>query len=155
MYSRDELSRFIHKAAAATYAGGGQYDKQPERAGFKELVYSAGDFSYRDSYTGYTRSRGMEVVRYKNTPVWTSLYGGGMIEGKEKLADETFNFLKKCMMANKDFESFRGPRNLKDGDWEYKYTQEGDMEEFNGYEEIHYQGELVFFHRVIGGLVNN
>ena len=81
---------------------------------------------------------------------------GAWPKGKEDSAKQTFSFLKKVMLA-KDESTFsaRGPLNLTDGDWEYKYSQEGDIEEFNGYEEIYYQGKLVFFHRIIGGLINN
>ena len=101
----NKLHEFVSKAGAATYAGGGKEEDNPQRPGFKELVYMEGDFSYRDSYTGFTRSR--------------------------------------------------GPFNLTDGDWKYKYLQEGDIEEFNGYEEIYYLGELVFFHRIIGGIIKS
>ena len=40
-----------------------------------------------------------------------------------------------------------------EGEWRYKDDQDGDVFEFSGYEEIYYQGELVFFHRIIGGLI--
>lgn len=106
----DLLVAFINKAAKATYAGGGKPEKYPERTGFTEMVYRDGDFYYRDSWTGYIRSRGMELVRYKDEPVWSCLYGGGMIEGHEELTDDCFEFLKKAMMT-KDAESLsvRGP----------------------------------------------
>ena len=154
MFNKDELRKFVYKAGMATYAGGGKEEESPERPGFKELVYTEGDWNYRDSYTGFTRSRGMEVVRYQGNPVWSTSYGGGMIKGKEDSAKQTFSFLKKTMLA-KDQNTFsaRGPLNLTDGDWEYKYVQDGDIEEFNGYEEIHYRGEQVFFHRIIGGII--
>ena len=117
--SKDELFEFIDRAGKATYAGGGKEVKEPERAGFIELEYSEGDFSYRDSYTGYIRSRGTETVRYKSKPIWTSLYGGGMIESKEDLAHETFELLKKAMLQDeKGYLSLRGPHQFKDGDWE-------------------------------------
>lgn len=151
----NKLQVFVSKAGAATYAGEGKVEKIPEKPGFKELVYLEGDWNYRDSYIGFTRSCGMEVVRYQGTPVWSTSYGGGMIKGKESLAKQTFSFLKKAMLAkDKNTFSARGPLNLKDGDWEYKYSQEGDIEEFNGYEEIYHLGELVFFHRIIGGVIN-
>ncbi len=153
-FTTNELYQFIDKAGKSTYAGGGKREQKPERPGFIELIYSEGDWFYRDSYTGFYRSRGMEVVRYKDQPVWTASYGGGMIEGRDNLADETFTFLKKVMSTDEEgFESFRGPHNFKDGDWDYKYDQEGDINEFHGYEEIHFKGELVFFHRMIGGIV--
>lgn len=146
-----ELYNFIDKAGKATYAGGGK-EVEPERKDFHELEYEQGDFYYRDSYAGHYRSRGMETVRYKGEPVWASLYGGGMVEGKENLANQTFEFLKKAMSnEEKGFESLRGPHEFLDGDWKYVYDQTGDIYEFSGYEEIFFKGELVFFHRIIGG----
>lgn len=154
MVNLRELKKFIFSPANSYFSGNTKYEKKPERKGFFEITARDGSFSYRDSYTGHIRSRGMEVIRYKNTPVWTSLYGGGMVKGQEKLADKTFEFLKAAFNSkNTNSESFRGPGKYKNGGWEYKYKQEGDMEEFNGYEEILYKGKLVFFHRVIGGTV--
>lgn len=34
----------------------------------------------------------MEVVRENGTPVWSSMYGGGMVDWREGLADQTFDF---------------------------------------------------------------
>lgn len=156
LFTRKELYLFIVKASQAIYPTGGPREKQPERAGFTELTFSEGDFDYRDSWTGFYRSRGMELVRFKNTTVWASLYGGGMIKGKKKLANETFTLLKKAFLAKpKHTQSFRGPKRLKEDDWEYKYSQAGDIEEFSGYEEILHKGKVVFFHRIIGGIIKH
>ncbi len=96
------------------------------------------------------------MVRYKDEPVWSCLYGGGMVEGYEKLADECFEFLKKALMAKEvDAQSARGPNQFGDGDWNYNYSQKGDKLEFTGHEEIHFKGELAFFHRVIGGIIKH
>lgn len=147
-----KLQQFIKKASSQTYAAGADEVPNPEKPEFKELVFEEGDFSYRDSYTGYIRSRGMELVRFKDKPVWAAVYGGGMVDGKKDLAHHCFEFLKKAFLA-RDEDSFRGPKEFTYGDWKYLYNQEGDVTEFSGYEEIHYKGELVFFHRVIGGLI--
>lgn len=153
---KKQLFEFINRAGEATYAGGGEPVENPERPDFKELVFDEGNLSYRDSYTGHSRSRGMEVVRENGVPIWSAMYGGGMVEGKEEMASETFGFLKKALStAEENFQSFRGPHNLEDRDWKYTYIQEGDVDEFNGYEEIHYRGELVFYHRVIGGNIKH
>lgn len=153
-FTKQQLFKFIDRAGKATYAGGGKEEANPERSGFIELTYSEGDFSYRDSYTGYYRSRGMEVVRLQGKPAWTASYGGGMVEGKEELADKCFEFLKKAMSSDeKNFQSFRGPHSFSDSDWNYSYKQEGDVLESSGYEEIKYKGELIFFHRMIGGVI--
>lgn len=148
------LDEFIKKAQAATYAAGAG-EVASERPGFRELVYQEGEYSYRDSYTGFYRSRGMEVVRKDQEVVWTSLYGGGMVDGHEQLAEQTFTFLKEAMKQAAPEFSVRGPRAFVQGDWEYAYEQFGDTHEFHGYEEISYQGSVVFFHRVIGGSVKH
>ena len=152
----NKLQKFIQKAGEATYAGGGKEEENPERPRFKELVFIEGDWNYRDSYTGFFRARGMEVVRFQNSPIWTASYGGGMITGKEDLAKITYTFLKKAMLTKDPTKySARGPQHFTDGDFEYHYAQDGNIEEFSGYEEIFYQGDLVFFHRIIGGIIKS
>lgn len=151
---RQQLYKFLIKASGATYASSGVEMVEASDGGFKDLVFEEGELSYKDSYTGFYRSRGSETVRYKKKPIWVCSYGGGMVEGKEDLAYETFEFLKKAFRKKDEkAHSFRGPSKLVEGDWEYTYEQDGDTEEFWGYEEIHYKGELVFYHRTIGGIV--
>lgn len=156
-FSLAELYSFILKAAEATYAIGGGLTDNIERPGFIELVFEEEKFSYRDSYTGYFRSRGTEVVRYKGTPVWSSLYGGGMLNNDPQLTQNTFNFLKQALIDRKkaSFQSLRGPSILEKENWKYTYTQEGNVDEFYGYEQIFFEGQEVFFHRVIGGKIIN
>ncbi len=152
-FTLDELFTFIDKAGKATYAGGGTY-AEPERSGFKELTFTKGNFTYRDSYAGFYRSRGTEVVRHKDIPIWASLYGGGMVAGFESLAGDTFTFLKQVMLHDEaGFDSFRGPHKYSEGEWEYVYSQEGDVSEFTGYEEIRYKADVVFTHRIMGGFI--
>ena len=149
-----ELFEFIDRAGKATYAGGGKNEENPQRPGFFELVYSEGKLEYRDSYTGHSRSGGQEAVRFEGKPIWWSGYGGGMVKGKENLSGETFEFLKKALSSEENgFDSLRGPHELIDGDWKYVYTQDGDITDFYGYEEIFYKGEKIFWHRAVGGIL--
>src|SRR3989344_2504245 len=135
------LDQFLQKATAATYAGGGGYEKKSQRPGYYELTFKDGDWFYRDSYTGHYRSWGTELVRFKGKPVWNALYGGGMAVGLDPLA--------------KTWHSFRGPKSLTRGDWQYRYQQQGDIKMFSGYEEIRFKGKVVFSHRIIGGLIKD
>lgn len=151
-----EFLKFLKTAAAATYAGGGKKEENPQRPGFIELRYIQGDFDYRDSYTGFYRSWGTETVRFQDKPVWVTLYGGGMTTGNEELALPCFTFLKKAFKAKEaNSTSFRGPDNFSDGDWEYAYNQEGTVEQFFGNEEIKHKGKVVFTHKIIGGFVKD
>jgi hypothetical protein len=153
-YTTDELYAFIFRASAATYASGGSYEQVVERPGFLEMVYQDGDWHYRDSYTGFYRSSGSEVVRYQNNVVWASSYCGGMTKGAEAMASETFDFLKKAMLVKpQDKQSFRGPDHFEDGVWQYRYFQKGDVLSFSGYEEITKDDAPIFSHEIIGGII--
>ena len=151
-----ELNGVLGRASKVTYAGGGG-EVKPWRKGFKELEYREKDWYYRDSYTGYLRSWGQEVVWHNDKPAWTCLYGGGMTENHmdSDLADKTFTFLKRVLSAGDKEAIFRprGPRELSDGSWKYRCQLEGDIKKFSGHEFIRYDNEIVFIHDFSGGLV--
>lgn len=154
--NKEQLFEFVDRAAKVTYAGGGEVEKNPEREGFNELVYEEGPMVYRDSYSGHSRSGGQEIIRLNGVPIWWSGYGGGMVSGKEEMSGDTFDFLKKALSADEEgFESLRGPHEFVDGNWKYTYEQEGNIEDFYGYEEISLNGEKVFWHRAVGGILKS
>lgn len=153
-FSTQELFQFIDLARKSTYIGGKSPRKKSERKDFIEFDFDKNEWSYLDSYIGYFRSTGQEVVRYKKEIVWVNSYSGGMIKGKERLADQTFNFLKEAMsQETPNFQSFRGPKSFNSKDWQYQYNQEGDVTNYRGLEEILYKNKVVFFHRTIGGVI--
>jgi hypothetical protein len=153
------LNYFISRAAVATYAGGGER-VETEKKGFIDMEYREGDFYYCDSFAGYLASHGQETVWYQDKPVWMCSYAGGMRSSKTDDADfakNTFEFLKKAMRSGEKSKGFqpRGPKNLKDGDWEYINDCTGDITNFNGHEEIHFKDELVFVHDYFGGVLKD
>jgi len=151
---KNQLFDFIKKAGRSTYAVSGVESVKYDKNGFKELNFSENDYSYKDTYTGFFRSRGIEIVTCKNKPVWVASYGGGMIKEDFDLAMQTFIFLKEAFLTDETgFQTFRGPHQFRQDQWQYKYKQEGSIEEFSGYEEIFFDNELVFFHRIIGGFI--
>lgn len=153
-FTNSDLYSFVALAQSHTYAGGGKYVENPEREGFNELTFNKESFSYRDSYVGYLRSWGSEVVRWDNQPVWNTVYGGGMVSGKEELSKDCFEFLQTCL-SSKDVSNqyFRGPSSMERGEWGYFYTQSGSIEQFEGSEYITFKKEKVFTHKIIGGLI--
>jgi len=155
-FTNQELFNFVDIAGKSTYASGKPPLAKSERINFIEYNYDKDNWSYLDSYTRNTKSAGQEVVRHNNEIVWTNSYCGGMTQGNESLAGETFNFLKEALSKDDEsFQSLRGPTKCIKGEWEYKYLQEGKIDNFSGYEEILYKGKVVFFHRTIGGTINN
>jgi hypothetical protein len=152
-----ELNTFIGQASKSTYASGGGKVEESWRKGFNELEHAEGDWYYRDSYTGFLRSWGQEVVWYQDKPFWTCLYGGGMVDSHmdDNFANETFTFLKKVLSAGEKESEFqpRGPKDFEEGDWAYHCELEGDIKKFKGNEFISHLGEVVFTHEFQGGLV--
>ena len=150
----DELNVFLKKAIAHCYAGKGLPVKTPQRPGFIEYQFSDGDWEYRDSFTGWLRSWGSEIVYFQNQPVWVCSYGGGVVDTTPDQVRFIFKLLKDILLQETNqFRSARGPHKVKLGEWRYSYSQTGDLDEFRGLEEIKHQGELKFYHRVLGGLV--
>lgn len=150
-----QLAKFLVKAKINAYAGDGA-EVSPQRPGFYELEYKEGDLEYRDSYVGFYLAPGQEVVRLNGKPIWMMAYNGGMgnkhWQDKE-LADKTFLFLKKALKQVPETIPFRGPANLKEGDFEYTNEVKGDIRNFLGTERIFYKGEEVFRQDYMGGLV--
>jgi hypothetical protein len=155
-YLLKTLNGFLGRASKATYAGGGG-ETESWRTGFKELEYRERDLYYRDSYSGFLRSWGQEVVWQNDKPVWSCLYGGGMTNKHldSEFAEKTFSFLKNALSAGDKESAFqpRGPKELSDGDWQYECMVEGNIDKFSGHESISYNGEVVFTHDFFGGLV--
>jgi len=150
-----EFAEFLVRAKKETYAGGGE-EISPQRPGFTELVYEEGDYSYRDSYSGFYQAPGQEVVYFQGKPVWAMAYSGGMkteFHGDEALAKKTFGFLKKCLSQVEENEPFRGPKEHSEGDFSYQMEVEGDVNDFSGEERIFYKGKEVFHQRFIGGMI--
>ncbi len=99
MIDLEALTDFILKAKISTYAAEGA-EVEPERPSFRELHYAEGDWDYHDSYAGYYRAPGQEVVRFQGKPVWTMSYDGGMsteYHGNRSFAKQTFTFLKEAL----------------------------------------------------------
>lgn len=150
-----QLAKFLVKAKTRTYAGESK-EIPPQRSGFTELELEEGNFEYRDSYSGFFQAPGQEVVRYKGKPIWAMAYSGGMekeYHGDVDFAIKTFSFLKQALLLVEESKPFRGPDNLKEGDYEYINKIEGDIINFRGQEEILYKGEKVFTQNYIGGLI--
>lgn len=152
------LEEFLLKAFSQTYAGNGKPTEKPERAGFIEMIYEENPWHYLDSYTGYFRSWGQELVRFGGEPFWICEYGGGMEDKYHEdsaFASQTFDFLKKALLAKKDIPGFipRGPQQFKEKEFEYKSEWTGDVSSFKGSEIIRFKDESVFNHDFIGGLI--
>jgi hypothetical protein len=150
------LAKFLVKAKLSTYASGKARKLKPQRPGFEEFQFSQKEWSYRDSYAGHYAATGQEVVRFKNRPVWSMSYSGGMAKefhGSAEFTEQTFKFLREALSQVTEAKPFRGPEHFIRGEFGYINHAYGSMASFNGIEVITHKGREVFRQYYIGGLV--
>lgn len=113
-----------------------------------DFHYEAGEYVYHDTYVGGEQFAGQEAIWKAETAVYAMNYAG-------RVLDERFsgNFLKEALRAADEKNPYRGPDYYASGNYIYKSNVTGNIEWFQGYEEI-WCGEVkvyeCYFH---GGLL--
>ena len=145
--SAEEIAKFLLEAGKNTYAGYGVQigSSRPESHDYQ---YEQGDFLYIDSYVGGEYFSGEEVVWKGKTPVFAMNYSG-------RTLDESFSgdFLKEVLQQRPLERPFRGPAIYQSGEYTYQSKVVGDLEWFQGYEEIYHRDKRVYECYYHGGIV--
>lgn len=136
--SRSELSDFLVKAKCRTYAAKAA-EEIPARPGSHDFRYEEGDFLYLDTYLGGECFMGEEAVWNKGIPVYGMNYCG-------RTMNPHFNgdFLKAALLAVPKEQPFRGPAFYQENAYLYSCKICGDMDWFQGNEEIYYNNLSVY-----------
>jgi hypothetical protein len=143
--------KFIDFLVKAKKNGYASYSNQvKESDGSYSTRFEEGDFKFHDNFFGGEPFAGREVVWYKNKPYWMVVYYG---------ADTTENELSiptltKALSNMPDDFPARGPKNLKNGDFQYKNKWQGNIEKFYGEEIICKNGKQIYKANYMGGLVD-
>lgn len=152
----ENLRDFLIEAKKATYANENVEKVSASRLGSNDYEYSNNGMTYHDTYFGGTQFIGEEVV-YTNgsdKPAWgMNYYGVTLGEGlSEEAMDKA---LRPALMrvGEDDTLPVRGPKSFVNGIYEYSFKVEGDLERFNGVEEIFKDGELIYQLRCTGGMI--
>ncbi len=143
----DEIIRFRLEANVNTYAAF-MNETDSTRLDSQDFRYEKGEYVYHDTYVGGEQFAGEEAVWKCGKAVYAMNYMG-------RVLGENFsgNFLKEAL-RNADFKMpYRGPEYYQAGEYTYKCKVTGDINWFQGHEEI-YWGEIkvyeCYFH---GGLL--
>jgi hypothetical protein len=148
-----KLVKFIRYAKKFGYASATIKAKKTKDGG-RTYIVKKGDFRYIDTYFGNTIDSGQERVYYDGKVIWVMAYRGGIMK-KEELHSEAFNFLKKCISKMPEAFPARGPKNFKEGKFNYENKWVGNIFSFVGEENIYYSGEKICFRNYLGGLIKN
>jgi len=144
------LAEFLVKAKVNTYASAGEGGETNLADGGKELIYSEGEWKYRDRYFGSVKFAGEEVVWKEGEAVWAMNYYGNQTDLKIPAADFS-GFLKNALRQVRADRPFRGPLELIEGDWRYNNESEGSTADFHGQEKIFFEGRPVYELKYHGG----
>lgn len=143
----DAVIDFLIRAKRNTYAG-----KAPEvkscRPASHDLSYEEGAYSYYDTYLGGECFLGEEAVWQSGIPIWSMNYNGRVI-GEHFSGD----FLKQVLYEVPKERPYRGPELFTNGDYHYHCKVEGEFVWYQGYEEIFYQGNMIYECYFHGGIV--
>lgn len=113
-----------------------------------DFRFDKGEYSYYDTYVGGEQFAGEETVCRNGKAVYAMNYCGRVLH-------ESFsgNFLKAALRASDKTLPFRGPEFFQDGQYIYKAKVSGDVNWFQGYEEIFCDNEKVYECYFHGGLL--
>lgn len=150
------FQEFLVEAKKATYASqGDEASVTPQFNGSKQLEYKSGDYFYRDVYFGMSFFVGQEIVEYKNRPIWSMVYSGG-VKGINVTNDEisnTYRVLRKALNAVDYHKSYRGPSTWNDEEYTYLNECKETSNNFYGYESISKKGVIIYELRYNGGKI--
>lgn len=143
---------FLIHAKRETYASGRKPDKS-SRPASHDLDYVVGNLKYIDTYLGGFHFIGEEAVWEGEIPVWGMNYYGKMLSGA--IPAGFSEFLKAALLQVPREAPFRGPKELHTGNFDYHCEWQGDLNRFQGEEEIFYNGEKIYWLAFHGGEIKD
>lgn len=143
----EELILFRLEANVNTYAAF-MNEVDATRPDSHDFRYEKGDYMYYDTYVGGEQFAGQEAVWRMGKAVYAMNYVGRVLSDKF-----SGNFLKEALRKADINMPYRGPEYYQAGEYVYKAKVSGDIEWFQGYEEIYWQNEKVYECYFHGGLL--
>lgn len=148
----EELRIFLIDANKHTYSTGDESLNNKEEDGSTTILYQNNGWKFHDNFFGGEPYGGREVVFYEDSPVWIMVYYGH-IETNTPVTI-VYPVLQKALRQMPQEAPFRGPKEMKEGEFYYHNTWNGTIEKFSGKETISMNGKTVYEASYIGGLVD-
>jgi len=148
--TNDEINQLIDfrlEANRNTYAAFSN-EVSSTRFDSHDFRYEKGEYSYHDTYIGGEQFAGEEAVWKNGKAVYAMNYAGRVLG-----MGFSGNFLKEALRSADKTLPFRGPEIYKSGEYIYKTTVSGDINWFQGYEEIYLEEKKVYECFYHGGLI--
>ncbi|NLG03886.1 MAG: helix-turn-helix transcriptional regulator [Clostridia bacterium] len=144
---KEKLIDFRLEAIRNTYAGYAN-NCEASRPKSHDYFFEKGNYQYYDTWLGGEAFSGEEAIWKNGTPVYAMNYCGRNL-------DERFSgdFLKEALRNASPELPYRGPEFYQAGEYTYKTKVIGDIDWFQGYEEIFCQDIKVYECFYHGGIL--
>lgn len=146
------LLPFIIRAKKATYVGDGK-KLASSRPSSRDLAYTEGDLTYRDSYFGGTDFIGQECVWQHDKPIWSMVYYGYILRPDLITGSEAANLLRQALSQPQAQGRLLDNLELDLEKMHYAISSEGSVEHFKGREIITVNDTLAYALDYFGGSV--
>ena len=113
-----------------------------------DFRYENGEYVYHDTYVGGEQFAGEEAIWKNGKAVYAMNYMGRVLSDKF-----SGNFLKEALRQADIKMPYRGPEYYRSGEYIYKCKVSGDVNWFQGYEEIYLNDEMMYECYFHGGLL--
>lgn len=148
------LEKFLIEAKKQTYANDKIEKVVSSRLNSRDYEYKNNNMIYHDTYFGGIKFIGEEVVYIDNEIYWAMNYYGVTLD--ESLGEEAMDkALRPALMkvGEDDIIPVRGPKEYKNGEYKYTFEVKGDINYFNGTENIFKGDKKIFELKCSGGLI--
>ncbi|UOF92178.1 DUF5680 domain-containing protein [Fodinisporobacter ferrooxydans] len=119
-----------------------------------EKSYSIHPYTFQLTAYGYQQYTGWLMVFEQDQPIWNLMFNGNVLDRPEVNIQHTLRFLlSSIQFASSDHSSFRGPSEHSDGNFRYRSTQIGTIDDFEGREWIEIDKQVIYRGAYNGGLI--
>lgn len=146
------LRQFLIDSNNVGYAGGEEKKWIKETDGSTTIPFEKGVWKSNDNFFGGEPYGGRIVVTYEGKPCWMMVYYGWVEESVE--ANSVYGVLRNALKQMPAEHPFRGPKELKDGEYTYSNYWKGEIERYSGEEQIMQGDKLIYKANYMGGLVD-
>ncbi|MCR5764335.1 MAG: DUF5680 domain-containing protein [Treponema sp.] len=143
----DQLIQFRLEANVNTYAAF-MNEVQSTRLDSHDFRYENGNYVYHDTYVGGEQFAGQEAIWRGGKSVYAMNYLGRVLS-----KEFSGNFLKDSLRHASKKMPYRGPEYYQDGEFTYRCSVSGDINWFQGYEEIFLTDKKLYECYFHGGLM--
>lgn len=153
-----ELLSFAREAIDYGWPQNTTVRKEGEFTNFNNTLYSRGQWRYIDLWSGSSTDAGVQIVFMADSPVWSCLYRGGLIDPADTAdlsldGNPVFGLLVEALRAERDSQlPIRGPRVFQRRGLTYRFMPKGDFSSFMAVETISDERGIRYERILIGGL---